>query len=340
MKKKFLVSAGAAVAAVALVASASPAAALVWPNSGYFQITGTSGGGAMWQIDDYGLAYGWDVNEDMNESLYYPLAIYTHGEYLKCGESVDGSDATLTEEANGDITIDCQPVTDTFATGLTGTLHIRLYAEDENGYMARVWGELENTTNSTIEIGSDDPIGVYYYYNYSAWDNGDPWMTNVGGGDDGLDGSFWGAGGDFDMYEIATSSSWGSESQACRFTAAPNGMYVPAESNSIAAGETVNIVAFINMVFPVGDDDAETQAAFDAALAHAQGELAGGLTGRMATGLPADLVASGWETNDACVPQLANTGVDTAVTGGIAAGAGALALLGLGLVVARRRARV
>ena len=337
MKKKFLASAGATLAAVALVASASPASALDWPVNGYFQISGTSGGGGMWQIDDYGIAYGWDYDEDMNQLLYYPLAIYAQGEYLKCGETSDGSDAFLTAEVNGDISIDCEPVPDTFESGLTGTLHIRLFAEDETGYMARVWGELENTTNSTIVVGADDPIGVYYYYNYRAWDNGDPWQTNVGGGNYGRDGSVWGAGGDFANNETATSAVWGDLSQGCHFTAAANGMYVPASANTIAPGETVNIVAFINMVFPTANDAAATQAAYDAALAHAQGELSEGLTGRLSAGLPSDIVAAGWGVDDSCVPQLANTGVDATAVGGIAAGAGALTLVGLGLLVARRR---
>ena len=338
MKKKFLASAGATLAAVALVATASPASALDWPADGWFEVSGTSGGGAWWQIDEYGIAYGQDVNEAMNNDLYYPIATYAQSEYLYCGLT-DGSDATLTEEANGDVTIDCEPDTDAFGLGLTGTLHIRLYAEAETGYMARVWAEIENTTGSTITIGADDPIATYYYYNYDAWDNGDPWQTNVGGGDYGLDGSVWGAGGDVENNEIATSSVWADSSQAYRTKAAPNGMFFPAEANVIEPGQTVNVISFINMVFPTANDAAATTAAFEAALAHAQGELSQGLTGRLAAGLPADLVAIGWEKNDACA-QLANTGIDSAASTAVTAGAIALGMLGLGFVViARRRAR-
>lgn len=337
MKKKFLASAGAALAAVALVATASPASAVDWPVNGYFSIAGSSGGGGMWQIGQDGIEYGWDFNGSMNESLYYPLAMYAQGEYLLCG-ATDGSDATITEESNGDITIDCQPVTDTFVTGITGTLHIRLYAEAATGYMARAWAEFENTTGSTIEIGSDDPIGVYYYYNYNAWDNDDPWQTNVGGGNSGLDGAIWGAGGDIDNNETATSSVWGDLSQGCHFKAADKGMFVPAEANTIAADETVNVISFINMVFPTANNAAATTAAFDAALAHAQGELSQGLTGRLAAGLPADLVATGWEKDDSCVPQLANTGADLGSATGLGLGAVVLALVG-GALVLRRRVR-
>ena len=338
MKKKFLVSAGATLAAVAIVATASPASANGWPTDGWFDIPGTSGGGAMWQIDEFGIAFGQDTNEVMNNDLYYPIATYAQGEYLHCGLT-DGSDATLTEEANGDITIDCVPDADAFGLGLTGTLHIRLYDEADTGYLARVWAEIENTTGSTITIGADDPVATYYYYNYYAWDNGDPWDTNVGGGNFGLDGSVWGAGGDIDNNEIATSSVWADLSQACRIKAAPNGMFFPAEANVIEPGQTVNVVSFINMIFPATNDAAGTTAAFEAALAHAQGELSQGLTGRLAAGLPADLVPIGWEKNDACA-QLANTGIDSAASTAITAGAIALGMLGLGFVViARRRAR-
>jgi hypothetical protein len=163
------------------------------------------GGGARWQVDGDGIAHAGDAADIVSHWLYYPLENYAQGEYIFCGGD-DGSDATLTDEIGGDITIDCAAMPDTFATGLLGTLHLRLYAEDESGYLARVWVELENTTGSTITIGSDDPLGVYYYYNYSAWSNGDPWMTNAGGGDSGLDGSVWGAGGDVNNDEIATSA--------------------------------------------------------------------------------------------------------------------------------------
>ena len=339
MKTKFIASVSAALAAVALVATASPASALAWPTNGWFQISGMSGGGASWQIDEYGIANGRDVNEAMNNDLYYPIATYAQGEYLFCG-ATDGSDATLTEEANGDITIDCEPDTDAFGLGLTGTLHIRLYDEADTGYLARVWAELENTTGSTITIGADDPVATYYYYNYNAWENGDPWQTNVGGGDYGLDGSVWGAGGDVNNDETATSSVWADLSQSCRIKAASNGMYFPADANVIEPGQTVNLISFINMIFPATNDAAGTTAAFEAAVAHAQGELSQGLTGRLAAGLPSGIVASGWEQNDACVETLPNTGVDSASATAFTAGAIALGMFGLGfVVVARRRAR-
>lgn len=338
--KKLIVLVGSLLTTLVLVSTASPASALTWPSGGWFQIPGTSGGGAWWQIDVYGLAYAEDVNEEMNNQLYYPLATYAQGEYVLCGEN-DGSDATLTEESNGDITIDCAPDEDTFGLGLTGRLHIRLYAEANTGYLARVWIELENQTASTIVLGADDPLGVYYYYNYYAWQNDDPWLTNVGGGNYGLDGAVWGAGGDVDNNEIATSSVWADLSQACRIKRADNGMFFPAEANVIDPGETVNVVSFINMIFPATNDAAGTTAAFEAAVAHAQGELSQGLTGRMADGLPAGLVPVGWEKNDACVPTLPNTGVDSSSAASFTAGAMALGILGLGFVViARRRARV
>jgi|GEM_PF-1294928 len=348
MKKRFVAGSAAFFAAVMLVATAAPASALEWPTGGNFDIPGTMAGGASWQIDEFGIKAGGDTAGTSAHSLYYPMENLAQASYLYCGTN-DGSDATVTAEINGDITIDCPSVTDTFVSGLSGTLHIRLYAEAATGYMARVWGELTNTTGSTITIGSSDPLGVYYYYNYNAWNNGDPWMTNVGGGDYGLDGAVWGVGGDVNNNEIATSAAWGDPSQFCRFDTVGHGMYYPAAANVIAAGETVNLISFVNMVFPATNDSAGTTAAYEAALAQAHTEFAAGLTGRMTDGLPADLAAVGWEKDDACAapqpatteaPQLAKTGTDSALSFGFGGGALALALVGLSfLAVARRRTR-
>jgi hypothetical protein len=341
VKKKFVAGSATMLAAIAVAAIATPGSAIPsWPSGGNFVISGTMGGGATWQIDEYGIAAAGDVAEEMTNRLYYPLENYAEGDYFYCGGN-DGSDATVTTEANGDVTIECASMPNTFVTGLAGTLHIRLYAEDETGYMARVWGELENTTGSTITIDPDAALGVYYYYNYTAWDNGDPWQTNVGGGDYGVDGSVWGAGGDIDNNEIATSAAWGDLSQSCRFEAGNNKMYYPAEANVIAAGETVNLVSFINMVFPATNDAAGTTAAFETALDQAQSEFAEGLTGRMTDGLPENFVAVGWETDDACeVEALAPTGSGLDSAAGIAAGALGISLAALGFFVrAKRRAR-
>jgi hypothetical protein len=345
MKKRFVAGSGAFFAVVILAATASPASALGWPSGGTFDIPGTMAGGASWQIDEFGIKAGGDTPGTIAHSLYYPLENFAQASYLYCGTG-DGSDAIVTAEVNGDITIDCPSVANTFVSGLTGTLHIRLYAEADTGYLARVWGELANTTGSTITIGSDDPLSVYYYYNYDAWNNGDPWMTNVGGGDFGLDGAVWGVGGDVDTNEIATSATWGDLSQSCRFTTGSHKMNYPAEANIIAAGDTVNLISFINMVFPATSDSAGTTAAYEAALAQAQTEFAAGLTGRMTDGLPADVVAIGWEKDDACAapapdtaeaPQLASTGTESASLVGFGAGALGLALVGLGFMVATRR---
>ena len=348
MKKKFVAGSGVFFAAMALVASATPASALAWPAGGNFEIPGTMGGGATWQVDGDGIAHSGDTAEIMTHWLYYPLENYAQSEYIFCGGD-DGSDATLTDEVGGDITIDCAAMPGTFVPGLSGTLHVRLYAEDESGYLARVWVELENTSGSTITIGSDDPLGVYYYYNRDAWNNGDPWMTNAGGGDSGRDGSVWGAGGDVNNNEIATSAAWGDPSQSCRFETVNYGMYYPSEANTIAAGETVNLISFINMVFPATSDAAGTTEAFDIALAQARSEFADGLTGRMTDGLPADINAVGWETDNACATKknatdantLAQTGPGLSSVAALAVGAIGIGIAGIGsLIRVRRRNRV
>jgi hypothetical protein len=337
VKTTFVAGSAAFLAALTLAASATPASALAWPAGGNFSIPGTTGGGATWQVDGDGIAHSGDTDEVLTHWLYYPLENYAQGEYILCGGS-DGSDATLTEEVGGDITIDCAAMPNTFESGLTGTLHLRLYAEESTGYLARVWVELENTTGSAITVGSDDPLAVYYYYNYDAWNNGDPWQTNAGGGDSGLDGAVWGAGGDVNNNEIATSAAWGDPSQSCRFKTVSYGMYFPTEANVIAAGETVNLISFMNMVFPATNDSAGTTAAFETALDHAKTELAAGLKGRLNDGLPAGIKAVGWEKDSACAAEkLATTGNSLPSSAALTAGAIGLGIAAIGVTIRRRR---
>jgi hypothetical protein len=100
----------------------------------------------------------------------------------------------------------------------------------------------------------------------------------------------------------------------------------------------VNLISFINMVFPATNDDAGTTAAFETALAHAQSEFAAGLTVRMTDGLPEGLVAVGWETNDACVAEtLATTGPTVSTSFALGASVFALGIVGIGVMIRIRR---
>ena len=343
MKKTKALGLGLAIAAISAIAVATPAAAAPWPSNGEFTIPGTMGGGALWQLSEYGLQLGTNAANDMENGFGYPIEIYGE-DYLDCGTG-KGADSTVTEEANGDITIDCLPAVDSPAIGLTTTAHFRLYAAADTGYLAREWFEVTNTTGSEIDESST-PFELWYYYNADDWSVGDPYYSSLHGADSEGNGDAWEAVGNAGPTAgnvTATSTAWADPRYASGFVydGAFESTYIyPNEANVFAAGETRNFVAFVNLVFPATNDAAGATGAYNTVVAQAQTEYSAGLTGRMAAGLPCGLEVFAWGQAP-CPPTAAlpNTGADTAVIGGIAAGAGALALLGLGLVVARRRAR-
>lgn len=338
MKKKFLAVSAIAIATAAVVASATPAAAADWPMAGWFQINGTSGGGALWKFDEYGIAGANSVTPGLAQDLYYPNELYGADDFY-CGDTGgDGSSATITNETNGDVTIDCLPSVDVPQAGLTSTMHVRLYAESPTGYLARNWVEMTNTTGATIDM-SATPMALYYFYNYYGWtDNVDPWESNTGVGFDSENGDVWGAGGSVNGDEIATSAAWGDTQHASEYTTGSPEMYFPSIVNVVAPGETKNIITFMNMVFPASNDSAGALAAYNTAVNQAKNELAAGLTGRMATGLPDCLSVVGWQTLE-CTPALPNTGIDSSTSASIALGVSALISAGLVLTVISRRRR-
>jgi LPXTG-motif cell wall-anchored protein len=339
MKKKLIGVAGATIAAISLVTTATPALAADWPMTGFFTIDGTSGGGALWKMDEYGIAGATNVNVDtFAVELYYPNELYTDMS-VYCGDpSGDGSTATVTDEANGDVTVDCVPTDDSPAIGITSTMHIRFYAESPTGYLARQWVEMTNATGAPIDM-SAEPLALYYYYNYYAWnDDVDPWETNMGVGFDALNGDVWGAGGDVSGDQIATSAAWGDPCNSSGYTTGSPEMIFPSGVNVFAPGETKNVVTFMNMVFPATPDASGAAAAFDTAVNQAKTEYAAGLTGRLAAGLPGGLSVVGWETGG-CSPTLPNTGIDSSTSAALALGMSALAAAGLALTVISRRRR-
>ncbi len=339
MKKKLVSALGASLASIALITlAAAPAQAAPWPSNGDFDISGTMGGGARWNLGEYGIHNATNIPDTMNHALYYPNEIYGGSDYFYCGSSSgDGSDSTVTNETNGDVTIDCQPETDAVAPGIKGTLHFRLYAESASGYLARQWLEIENTSGTSVDLTSN-PISNYYYWNYYGWTSGDPWETNQGPFDHARDGDVWGAGASANGDEIATSAAWGDPCHSSEYVNGYPQMEFPASVNTIAPGQVINLVTFINMVFPATNDAAGAAAAYATALDQAKTEFAAGLTGRLADGLPAGMVPLGWDTS-ACptTPELPNTGVDAGSLGVTGVAAVGLLVAGCAALVVRRR---
>jgi len=338
MNMKILSAIGASVACVSLFAGVSSATAATWPSGGAFDVPGTMGGGATWSIGSYAIGGVTNTPNSMVSGLTYPNMVYGGEDYTYCGDFFDfATTSTVTTDSNGDITIDCTPVSGIIEPGLVNTIHLRLYAESATGYLARQWVELTNTSDQVVDM-TTSPLLNYFFWN-AAWSAGNPRESNLGDATDLHNGDVWIAtGSDTAGNEIATASAWGDTAHSDDYVLNGSQMRFPTEAQIIQPGQTVNLITFMNVVFPATNDAAGAQAAYALALSEARDELGLGLHGRLIAGLPDCLPVTGWVP--APCAALPNTGVDSTVTGGIAAGAGALALLGLGLVVARRRAQL
>ena len=228
-----------------------------------------------------------------------------------------------------------------YQVGITYRMHLRLYPENESGYLARQWVEYTNTTSQPIS--QYDPVTVYFFFGTNDYESGQPWMTNQGASIS-QSGDVWTAQGSTSGDQIATSAAWsapcGSEGWTMGFESSspffPHAV-PPDSSLEFAPGETKNRISFINMTFPSTNDAAGASAAFDTARSLAEAEFSAGLTGRLAAGLPDGLVVNGWN-DGACAPELPNTGVDSNSLGLAGLAALGLVLAGCAALVVRRRA--
>ncbi|MFM6967880.1 MAG: LPXTG cell wall anchor domain-containing protein [Microbacteriaceae bacterium] len=287
-------------------------------------------GGVVWEVDAYGIAGSYDYSENYT-SIYYPNWIDPGWDIEWCGTN-GGNDVTVTNETNGDVTVDCDENLNAFNDGVSTTMHIRFYAESETGYLARQWIEITNSND--VDENITEPLHLYYYWNYYGWNDGDNWLTSQGGVN-GADGDTWGAGNDLGGLEIATTSAWAASCSTETFVA-DSGYDFPASLDTIEANSTLNIVTFFNMNFPTEASADGSAAAFDVAVAQAA-EFSE-LSGRLDEGLPGDTIFFGWN-DGACASEptvLPNTGasIDTV---GTATLAGAAITVGLAAVVIRRR---
>ena len=284
--------------------------------------------GMYWVIDEYGIASAVDAYETTTE-LYYPNYFYLNGDHALCDDNY-GDDAVVTEESNGDVTVDCPVQHGIIATGLDSTMHFRFYAEADSGYLARQWIEVHNTSGSDITL--DDGPSFSYYWNYYGWVDGDYWATSQGS-DTGADGDTWGAGAAVNGLESASTAAWAAGCTTQEIVKADWGYRYGGDAATIPAGETTNLVTYFNMYFPTAATEQGGADSFD--VVKAQATEFDQFDGRLIAGLPTDRTYLGW-TDGSCPVALAETGSTVDVNEWLAI-AITVATLGLGATVLRRR---
>jgi LPXTG-motif cell wall-anchored protein len=257
---------------------------------------------------------------------------------INCDKVDDGSDVVVT----------CPVET---LSGLEVHPQIRYYNTE---MMSRVVWFLENKSAADITVAG-------YSQFYSECD-GDGFMT-TSAGDNGIDWTSWDMDASTWSVQQGRTDPTDDSNEACGIeTASWQGpeasvlasVDVNAESDSlldgqfmtyditVKAGQTVALAYFFaNGWVSDGNADPDTagsvytvnrQAAFTAAVA-AAGSSFGSWNDTLSKGLDADLYVANWKA----APALANTGFDAGAVSFAATGAVAVALVGLGLMVARRR---
>lgn len=290
-------------------------------------------GAAHWQVDEYGLAYGWDAADvyDLSGYIYYPGEFY-YDNYLYCGTGI--ADADVVVESNGDLTITC-PSGPFGSTGLTGSLTFRFYAQSESGYLMRQLVTLTNETDAPIELA--DGIFAYYYDGYTGTQGGPGFITSSGGDTVGADDTGY-ISHDPSGASVVETEVWAPNGSApgAGIVGDSHPAITYTEDATFAAGETKYFVNFTNMVIPATQDEEGAAAAFE--IASAQTEEYTDFSGRLVEGLPEGLPVVAWGMTPVApapiVPTLANTGSDVSALG--VAGLAALLAAAAGLVLIRR----
>lgn len=293
-------------------------------------------GDAHWQMDQYGLAYGWDAADvyDLDGYLYYPAEFYSD-DYLYCGPSGPPVDGTVTVEANGDLTVAC-PAGPWGSTGLVATLTIRFYAESASGYLARQFVTISNPTGAEVVV---DPAGFdsYYYDGYTGT-QGTPGFGTSSSSNTLQPTDTWYVSVDPTGASVVETQAWARTGSTSGHTADSASFLVTysAADSTFAPGETKYFVNFTNMVIPTAQTPEAAAVALDISLEQTS-EFAS-FSGRLLTGLPEGITAIGWGSTPV-TPALANTGSEVSARIVLfGSTAGILALAG-GLLVARSRSR-
>ena len=336
MKTKIL--AGIAIAGALTLTAGMPAQALSWPSDDKFVI-----GNGQWQITEYGVLYGWDAADVYDDNGYadYPTEGYSW-DYLYCGADYSDSytQSTITEEPNGDISIECPAWTTPWDyapyTGVTMQSFVRLYHEEKGGYLARY---LTTFTNST---GADIPVEDFLVFESTTkpddFNSGDYSTSSMGNAL--ASGDTWTIAGNTDGSTIYQTSAWAKIGNGTGFTLVSDELTFPAGSSVIPANGSVSIATFTFIVIPATQDAAGATAAFT--VAQNQVNEYESFDGRLTCGIPVGTVVVGWGTatsDDCATPALPNTGMSSAQTVTLSATAASLVVVGFVTVMLLRRRR-
>ncbi len=328
MKKILAVAALALAATLALPATAANADPL--PPGGIIDV-----GDARWQVDEWGIAYGWDVANVYGSGgyIYYPGWYYDNSSGLFCPDPA--TNATVTYESNGDVSIDCVAFAVPGYTDLFVTFHMRLFAEAAGGYLARVWVNVDNQDDTDVSIANLSSWLEVEYVDVGTFS----FLTSSGSTSAPAPDDSWFIAGSSSGDSVIWTGAWAKTGNTAGGPLAVYGdpasdLYVDFSGVTIPANGTANFLQFTHMVIPASQDDAGGAAALSAA--NAQVSEFNEFCGRLVEGLDFAAEYTGWGVPGAC--PLPATGPDATSIAAMSLGAIGVTALGVILLFARRRA--
>ncbi len=298
--KKRLISGAASILAAGLIMTATPALADAWPTDGKFIV-----GDAQWQLDSYGISFGWDAADqyDGDGYSYYPMEFYwtedgIGDDYLFCGSDDNQSESVVTTETNGDITVTC-PRYDIGGDSLIfGQLVFRMYATENNGWLIRQEGIITNESGSEFTL---DNFTVYQfpYCNYN--NSSDSTFVTSHGPDTETSAadSFFIASRN-NGSSITLTTAWALTGESVSESITTSGPAIGQLENNygsrvIPAGESVHFLQYTNSSIPAAPFDTAAATAAIAA-ATTQAVEFDSFSGRLVDGLDAATTYIGWGT--------------------------------------------
>lgn len=306
---------------VAFSSQAASATQQSWPGDDIFTV-----GDAVWQFDEFGLKYAWDVNDLWSSDgyLYYPNEFsFSHdpntgsgGDYFLCGDpSTFRSEVEITQLEDGTYTILCPEMSVPGFPDLVSQIEFTLFPEADSGYLLRQVISITNSSNAVVivpdlELHNFPNLHTDYWQGQYAGHEEAEWFV------DSINSPFVGwlweeatffSQGMGDGRAVSVTNAWAKTGEAYSshyFTDNSNNQGNPYAGSGtmlrtdalthFAAESTTRFLTFTNMVLPT--DSTPSAGALAKATTIAQSQEFSEFSGRLVEGLPDCTTYVGWGT--------------------------------------------
>ena len=298
-----------------LIAPPANATTLSWPSGDIFSV-----GQAKWQFNEYGLANGWDINDNWSSDgyIFYPNEFTFDGEsqYFLCGDSTTyATDSVLSQTSSGAIDILCPETPVPGYPNLVAQLHFLIYPEADSGYLVRQDIAITNSSSNyevipdLVLINYPNLHADYRQGQYAGHEEAEWFVDSV---NSPFTGWLWENASYFsqgmgDGRAVALSNAWAltGEANNSHYRTDPSNsdgnpyggsgtQLKTSAPNYFAANTTTHLLTFTNMVLPTDVSTGAGAIAKQTALD--QTSEFDSFDGRLVEGLPECTAYAGWGT--------------------------------------------